>query len=251
MHITAGSTGVYSICASQLSQGSTDRTTRCNRQIVGWDTKSYITELSLYWRGGMNSVSGRNIIKGNKTKTRQGSPLPYDSSWRRETFQDAKRINCWQDSQRQDFLAQRWWLFPNKHNPDENQSQSCTNRQPRERHSEKMFPRHGHEAGNRFAVTHISRCGRLALRDPHALSPAPSTHLLTVGRELTSMCPFWARRQEAVHTKRKHGQSSRRREPILQPWRPVFPIHLFWSTKEWEYGWTQLLPTWNKSGIRH
>lgn len=36
--------------------------------------------------------------------------------------------------------------------------------------------RHGHEAGNRFAVTHISRCGRLALRDPHAPLPAPSTH---------------------------------------------------------------------------
>lgn len=37
--VTAGSTGIYSVCASQLPQGRMDMTTRCNCQIVGWDTK--------------------------------------------------------------------------------------------------------------------------------------------------------------------------------------------------------------------
>ena len=36
---TTQSTGVYSICASQLPQGRMDMTTRCNRQIVRRDTK--------------------------------------------------------------------------------------------------------------------------------------------------------------------------------------------------------------------
>lgn len=37
--LTAGSTGIYSISASQLPQGRMDMTRRCNCQIVGRDTK--------------------------------------------------------------------------------------------------------------------------------------------------------------------------------------------------------------------
>ena len=190
---------------------------------------------------------------GNKTK--QGGPLPYDSSrWWRETFQEAKRTSFGRTViERQAFLARRWWLFPNKHNPDEDQSQSCTNRQPRDVTLTRCSQRHGREGGNHFAVTHVLRAKQMqqaSFDRPPCIPPGPQ-------RPPSWQCgdeSLWACAHSEPADKRQstqHGNTyklSRRREPVLQP---VFPIHLFWVQSEWEYSWIQLLPTWSKSGIRH
>lgn len=79
--VTAGSTGIYSVCASQLPQGRMDMTTHCNCQIVGRDTKKlhHWTVTVLEGEACELCLWVEILSKGKKTK--QGRPLPYDSSW--------------------------------------------------------------------------------------------------------------------------------------------------------------------------